>query len=426
MSLSVNSAVLLGMIWVLVLLGLYWVLPKALSRCVQGITLGQALIVVTSIAFIVRLIPNLLLPVGAGYDIESYQIVGNLVLRRVDVYTAQEAVKRHPYLPCQMYWMALSLWLSQILNLPFVKVARLNPIFFDVCIAFSLVMLLRSRSLYEAFLGGLMYALNPVPVLVSAYHGQFDAVPSFFLLLAVGLIRASPLAAGLSLGMGILSKSWPVLGLPSLLVALPDWRQRFQFLLASLLVPATGVGVYAVLFSAPVWAIIERAISYNWGVGVWGYTYFFHLLSVLRPDTGGIFAWLVQYGRYLTLGALGGIWLFRARKEPAPAGILTILVTFFAVTHAFSIQYLMWLVPFASLFAGDQESARWLFRYTLAALCYMLLTYTTLILTTAITVWMPWNSANTYIIRPSALPAWLVVVGWLVERLGQQSGSEAK
>ncbi|MGB9776745.1 MAG: glycosyltransferase 87 family protein [Anaerolineae bacterium] len=380
----------------------------------EQITLPHALVVVVLVALLVRLLPNLLLPVGAGYDIESYQIVGNLVLRGEDVYTSQEALRRHPYLPCQMYWMALSLWLSQTMHLPFVKVVRLNPILFDVGIAATLVVFFRRRSVSQAFQSGLLYALNPVPVLVSAYHGQFDAVPAFFLLLSIGLVQASPFWAGACLGMGILIKSWPGLGLPSLMVALPDWRQRLRFLLASALFPAIGITGYTLFFNAPVWTVIERAISYNWGVGVWGYTYFFHLLSVLKPESGALFAWLVRYGRYLTLLALGLIWLWRARREPVSEGVLKILVAFFAVTHAFSIQYLMWVVPFA-LLVRDRGTRQWLFRYSLAVFCYMFLTYATLILTPAITEWLPWNHANTFIIRPSALPGWFVTVFWLAD-----------
>lgn len=119
MSLPVNMAVLLGMFWALVLLVLYWAAPKVLGGHLNGITLPRVLVIVVLVALAVRLLPNLLLPVGAGYDIESYQIVGNLVLRREDVYTSQEALRRHPYLPFQMYWMAFSLRLSQTLNLPF-------------------------------------------------------------------------------------------------------------------------------------------------------------------------------------------------------------------------------------------------------------------------------------------------------------------
>jgi hypothetical protein len=354
---------------------------------------------------------------GAGYDIESYQIVGNLVLHKENVYTSQEAMRRHPYLPLQMYWMAFSLWFAQTFNLPFVKIVRLAPIFADAGIATWITLRLHNRlPLPSAFRGGLLYALNPITVFVSAYHGQFDAIPVLLTLVAIEVIEVSPLGSGLVLGLGILDKSWPVLALPSLLAAVRNWRQRFSLALGCVLIPALGTLAYALLFKASLWAIIHRAISYDWGIGVWGYTYFFHLLSVLNPAHSEPFAFLVHYGRYITLTLLGGIWLWWARKEPVGSGVLTILVAFFAVTHAFSIQYLTWPVAFAVL-DGGRRTEQWLLRYTLGAFAYMLLTYSTLILTTAIITWMPWDPANTFIIRPSALPAWLITVAWLVDRL---------
>ncbi len=107
----------------------------------------------------------------------------------------------------------------------------------------------------------------------------------------------------------------------------------------------------------------------------------------LETRKGPLFAWLVRYGRYLTLLALGLIWLWRARREPVSESVLTILVAFFAVTHAFPIQYLMWVCLL--LFWLGTVTRQWLFRYTLAVFCYMFLTYATLILTSAITRWLP-------------------------------------
>jgi Gpi18-like mannosyltransferase len=229
------------------------------------------------VALCVRLIPNLFLPMGAGYDIESYQIVGNLVLHKENVYTSQEAMRRHPYLPLQMYWMAFSLWFAQTFNLPFVKIVRLAPIFADAGIATWITFRLHNRlPLPSAFRGGLLYALNPITVFVSAYHGQFDAIPVLLTLVAIEVIEVSPLGSGLVLGLGILDKSWPVLALPSLLAAVRNWRQRFSLALGCVLIPALGTLAYALLFKASLWAIIHRAISYDWGIGVWGYTYFFH------------------------------------------------------------------------------------------------------------------------------------------------------
>jgi len=413
---SVNWPIFLGIIWAITLLGLFSA-ALCLNRWFTQISLGRALLLVAMVALCVRLIPNLFLPMGAGYDIESYQIVGNLVLHKENVYTSQEAMRRHPYLPLQMYWMAFSLWFAQTFNLPFVKIVRLAPIFADAGIATWITLRLHNRlPLPSAFRGGLLYALNPLTVFVSAYHGQFDAIPVLLTLVAIEVIEVSPLGSGLVLGLGILDKSWPVLALPSLLAAVRNWRQRFYLALGCVLIPALGTLAYALFFKASLWAIIHRAISYDWGIGVWGYTYFFHLLSVLNPAHSEPFAFLVHYGRYITLTLLGGIWLWWARKEPVGSGVLTILVAFFAVTHAFSIQYLTWPVAFAVL-DGGRRTEQWLLRYTLGAFAYMLLTYFALILTPTITNWMPWKFADTFIIRPLTLPVWLVAVVWLVNRL---------
>ena len=159
--------------------------------------------------------------------------------------------------------------------------------------------------------------------------------------------------------------------------------------------------------------MLERALGYNWGLGVWGYTYFFRLISVLQPAATALFEWFIRNGRYVTLLALGLVWLIRARKQLPADGILTTLVAFLAVTHAFSIQYLMWVVPFAILV----QDHRWLRRYTLAAFAYMFLVYMTLILTANVTRILPWPQADWYIIIPASIPAWLVTVGWLGSRL---------
>jgi hypothetical protein len=126
---------------------------------------------------------------------------------------------------------------------------------------------------------------------------------------------------------------------------------------------------------------------------------------------------MVFYGKYITLGILGLAWWYKARKESAHAGLLTILVTFFAGTHAFSIQYLIWLIPFAIL---DQEY-KWLRYYTLAAFAYMFLVYNTLILEMHITDLLPLPQADWFIIMPAGLPAWIVCMGWAYKRLTTDS-----
>jgi hypothetical protein len=123
-------------------------------------------------------------------------------------------------------------------------------------------------------------------------------------------------------------------------------------------------------------------------------------------------------GRYLTLAALAIAFLARARHEASDQGFVTVLTVFFSCTHAFSIQYLVWIVPFG-LLAGRYK---WMTRYTLGASAYMLLAYMTLILDTHITRLLSWPQADWYLIIPAGLPVWLVTVGWAWERLIAQQG----
>lgn len=407
-----RGPLLLSAFWALVLLGAWCYLHRAPSPATQPAQ--RALLTVAAVALTARLVPNFLLPVGAGYDIESYQIVGGLVLQGEGVYGSSEAADRHPYLPLQMYWSALARWVAAAGSLPFVKIVRLAPILADVGIALLLFLSLRrSHPAGMALRGGLLYALNPIPVLVSAYHGQFDAIPALCILLALYWLSDSSLLTGAWLGLGILVKSWPVLAFPSLLASAKGWRGKLILGGAALAVPLAGVALYTSLFGVDLTVMLRQALGYNWGIGVWGYTYLFRLLSVLRADLAAPLSWFYEYGRYLTLAALGLVWLVRARKEPPEAAILTILVAFFAVTHAFSIQYLMWVVPFAILVQQD----RWLKRYTLGAFAYMFLAYNTLILETHITQLLPWPQADWFIIMPAGLPAWLVTVAWTASRL---------
>ena len=408
-----STALLLGSVWIFILLGLFLAMPRLVSRQ-WGTSLRFGWLVVISVALIARLAPDLVLPMGASYDIESYQIVSNLVLRGEDVYSSPKTEDRHPYLPFQMYWMAVARWSARTFHFPFVKIVRLAPILADTAIALFIYLNLRNPSTgFTPLLGGLLYAVNPLTVYVSAYHGQFDAIPALMILLALYELPRSSLKAGGWLGLGILIKSWPILALPSLLTGTYGAKNKLTLLITASFVVLTGIGLYALLFDSSPVNILIRTVGYNHGMGIWGYSYVSSMVSRFLPTYSGFHEWLVDIGRFITLTGLALIFWFKARLERPLAGILTILLAFIAITHAFSIQYLMWVVPFAIL----EQEQRWLNRYTIGAFAYMFLAYTTLILESHITNLLPWPQADLWIIIPASIPAWLVSVGWLVQRL---------
>ncbi len=408
---------LLGAVWSGGVL-MAWLL-LARWRPTSALSGRRAALLIASVALAARLAPALILGQGSGYDIDSYRVVSDLVLRGEDVYLAPAALQRYPYLPLQMYWMAGAAWLATAAGLPFGFLVKLAPIGAEAGTALVIYGLLRAQlnDAGRALKGGLSYALNPVAVFVSAYHGQFDAIPLFLTLLAAQALPGQAGWAGGWLGLAILDKSWPVLFVPSFLNQLRGARRRWQFLAALALAPASGVAAYMLLHGTPVVTLIGRAISYNHGIGIWGYGYLPRILSQQAPGLSAPLDWLVANGRYLTLALLAAVWLGWARRQTLLAGMLTVMVAFLALTHAFSIQYLVWVVPLAIL---DSQDDRWLLRFSLAAYAYMLLVYTTLILAFHIQAVFPAPLADAVIIW-AGLPAWLVCVGWLIARLRQAS-----
>lgn len=407
-------AIQMSILWSLLLLGAFWLISAPTFQF-PAMSQRAAIVLAITIALFVRLFVNWLLPVGALYDIDSYQIIGELVLSNTDVYTSERAIFRYPYLPLQMYWSACALWLSNMSGIDFVRIVRLLPIIADVAIV---GVLLLARSVLPSFAQrchvALLYALNPIPVFVAAYHGQFDALPVVLLLVAAIWLYHQPTISGLALGAGILAKSWPVLGLPVLLAQSRAWRSRITLLLGILLVPLIGVIVYTWMFQADPVRVVQTAMGYNRGIGIWGYTYAFRLGQDISGNKA-LMHWMITNGRWFTLGALAVVWWIRARHEPPVNGVLTILVCFLAFTHAFAIQYLVWPVAFA-LLANDTH---WLRRYTLAAYLYMVATYSILILNATIIGMLP-QPFGDHLIVILGLPAWLVCVAWLKARWQNQ------
>ena len=374
--------------------------------------ISSPLLLLVTAGLCLRIIPAFVLVPVSNYDIESYRLVSQHVLAFEDVYTAQDTVRRHPYLPLQMYWMGFSQFLSSQTHPPFTSIVRLAPITADILISLVIFFTTGRRfKRYPPLWAALLYALNPLSIYVSAFHGQFDAIPALFILLAIrSANNQAPGSSGFWLGLGILVKSWPVLAFPSLFLFFRNTKQKILFLILSGLVPVLGILVYSWLYDARILTVIKRALTYNnQGIGSWGYTYLLRMVGLFWSDALPFVNSYFSVAKYVTVLGLFVIWFFVARKQDLFARMLTILVALMAFFHAFSIQYLIWLLPFAIL----NNQIRWLKWYTLAAFSYMFLTYHTLILRDTITQFMSVSQADVYLITPTSLPAWLITLAWL-------------
>jgi hypothetical protein len=405
----------LSFVWMLILLvaTLYFIRrpPKlSLPKYAPWILLG--------IALLVRLIPSALLAGTSNYDIDSFHLTAEVLASGGDIYTSTETKSRHPYLPMQMYALDAANRLAARLRWPFPFTVRLLPIAIDAILAFWLFMLLKKQiSEDEAFRWGMVYALNPVTIFISAIHGQFDTLPTMLTLAALLSIPSSAWKTGVFLGLGILNKSWPVLAWPQIMSNIGSWRKRIIATLFMGMVLLAAILLYTWLFDANLLTGLQKAISYNWGIGIWGYTYFVQMALMRLPGWPGTWGWFIKISRFVTLGILAWIWFARTRFQSSVRGFLGIMLGFFALGHAFSIQYLLWPVAFAVYL----QEEKWLARYIISASAYMFLVYYTLILDNVIMRLLPWPQADWYIIMPAGIPVWVVTLFWLRKSLQRPS-----
>ena len=368
------------------------------------------------VALLVRLPPALWLPLGATFDIDSYRLVTDALLSGQEVYVA--AVGRHPYLPFQMYVMGAMAALATATGLPYVVAIKLPAVLADVALTGLIYRMVteggaggRQGRDWAAYLA-LLYALNPVSLLVSSYHGQFEAITLLLLAASLWLFeRRRAGASGAALGLAILNKTWPVAFLPVVLIRLSSWRARFGYAALAVGIPALAIVAYLLAYNADPAPMLGRALTHRGNPGYWGPSAVLVPAAAARPGLQPLAGALVALRNWLLLAAvLFSLWW--TQRQSARDAWLTLLLGVFAVTVGFGIQWLVWLVPFGLLVGQDRR----LRVYSLAAALMLTVHLYGLHMVPWLADWFS-PATTDWLIRLSGLPAWGVVVVWLATRL---------
>ena len=277
------------------------------------------------LAIIVRLIFLYLFRNISNYDLRSYVQVGELTLKGINIYPSV-ANLHHPYLPFFLYIEAMAVWLGQS-KIIIIIIIKIINIIFDSGILY-LVYLLSKKNLKTTFL----YAVNPVTILITTLHGQFDVIPIFFVLLAIYLIKIKKeLLSVLSFSLAVLTKTWPVL----FFIPIAQKVKNKKLLILIIIFPVIFSLIYVWLFKSSLFNIGKTLIYYQGLWGIWGWTSLLGKQRILfQKLTTLIF--LISFFRYS--------W-FNTEKNLIK-NILKLLFFFFVFTTNFSIQYFVWIIPF--------------------------------------------------------------------------------
>lgn len=298
---------------------------------------------------------------GVGFDIDSYELVRDAL--RSDPLGLYSAVNEPdaphwPYPPAFFAWIALSGWLGDATGLRFDGFVQIAPIAADAALAWVVQAFLGQRGASDRtrLAAAALVAIGPSFGFISGYHGQIDAVAILPAVLGFwAWCRLDPprraLVAGALIGLGGSVKVSALLTVLALLPTVRSLREGVRLCAAAAAVP--------VLLLVP-WLAADpggtvAALRSNDGLPGFG-----GISLLVQPDLSALWlqtkdgveltaasealfdvAALVAIGTLLATGALLA-W----RRTPPLNAAVVVWVTVYALGVNFSLQYLVWGLPF--------------------------------------------------------------------------------
>jgi uncharacterized membrane protein len=230
---------------------------------------------------------------------------------------------------------------------------RLPGIVADFIVVLVLLRLSETSERFRIPTWGLaLFAISPVSVMVSGFHGNTDPVVVMFLVLAAYMcLRERPALCGVFFALSCQVKIIPLLLLPITfffwLARGAAWRFTIPFMLLSLAMWAEPLIKFPMLF-------LKNVLGYGGYWGTWGITYWLRLTQWRQFNGAGAFnlpwapaaiVFLLKVG--IIVAVLMIAW--RRRYLPGRAVIDSIAyawIVFFVFAPGVSVQYMVWLAPF--------------------------------------------------------------------------------
>ena len=317
---------------------------------------GRRLGLVVAATLLVRLVP-ILLADRVVADVLRYQKAAGHVL---DVsWNPYLAPRLYPYPPLWIWVEAGSEWLARATGASFAVLVKLPVLLADVGIV---VLLARwAASPHGAERAAWLFALHPVSILVTGFHGQFDSVMLFFVLLSLRFEQSGHLdKSALSLSGAVATKSFPILLVPLFLAGL-DVSKALRFLSLVTLPVLVLLVPYALSdFGAMARELLAYGgvADFGW-IGAWRATRWLATGALWRSEAAHWPA-SVTAAKLLFLASYAPlVWAFTTRRIrwTLPQATLAVILAFLTLYGAISSQYLVWPVPLGALLAGPAFAA---------------------------------------------------------------------
>ncbi len=200
-----------------------------------------------------------------------------------------------------------------------------------------------------------LFALSPVSLMISGFHGNTDSVMVMFLALATLMsVRNRPIWCAVFMALSCQVKIVPLLLLPILFFFWCARGAGFRFSIAFTLVCA--IGWIQPLIHFPL-LLLKNVLSYGSFWGIWGLTYWLRMTGL--PMFGAVTYYhfppaeaAIVFALKLVLIACVLTLAWR-RREVSPVRLIDSLayawLIFFAIAPGICAQYMVWLAPFVLL-----------------------------------------------------------------------------
>ena len=197
-----------------------------------------------------------------------------------------------------------------------------------------------------------LFALSPVSLMVSGFHGNTDPVMIFFLVCAVWMcLRDQSALAGLFFALGCQIKIVPLLLLPAFVFYWWPQKRSRGFLIA-------GAITTLVLWSEPLLnfplLFAKNVLAYGSYWGIWGITYLFRATGL--PEFSRLSFFDLEPAQTIIMTVLklivvsAALWIAwqhrRARGRAFIESLAYTSLVFFIFAPGVCPQYLIWFAPF--------------------------------------------------------------------------------
>lgn len=309
----------------------------------------KSLLLILEVSLLLRIIP--LISALNWTDLYDQQALP--ILRHLNIYSTTHRI--FPYSPVSMFLPAFCAQLSQIFKIHFYIIMRLPAIIADVCIALSVYVTMVKLGRKDALLMGLLYALNPVAILICSFHGNIMSIPVLFSFLAYSVLlwgveenyRLSALLLGLAIGF----RGYPILLLPLFLFKLKiDLNKKIEYIIYSAVPTALSFLPFLILDYK---SVIREVFAYS-GFPDYGiaaiiraiYSYKFNVQLYDLPNN--MVAVLSNFSKDLFFIVYAVILLASIRKKLITS-ILSVFLIFYFIYTGMGSQYFLWILPFCFL-----------------------------------------------------------------------------